>query len=127
VRHPRELGVREVEAFLTHLAVKGKVAASTQNQALSALLFLYKQVLEIELPLVNAVRAKRGERLPVVLSVAEVRRVISMIPPGINRLKSLAPERQGKRKRGQDSIRRFRIASPRALTGGLAPDRYLCE
>ena len=86
VRHPRELGVREVEAFLTHLAVKGKVAASTQNQALSALLFLYKQVLEIELPLVNAVRAKRGERLPVVLSVAEVRRVISMIPPGINRL-----------------------------------------
>jgi integron integrase len=85
-RHPRELGVREVEAFLTHLAVRGKVAASTQNQALSALLFLYKQVLEIELPLVNAVRAKRGERLPVVLSVAEVRRVISMIPPGVNRL-----------------------------------------
>jgi integron integrase len=86
VRHPCEMGVREVEAFLSHLAVAGKVAASTQNQALSALLFLYRQVIEVELPLVSAVRAKRGDRLPVVLSVAEVRRVISMIPPGVNRL-----------------------------------------
>jgi integron integrase len=86
MRHPREMGIAEVEAFLSHLAVQGKVAASTQNQALSALLFFYHQVLEIELPRVNAVRAKRGERLPVVLSVAEVRRVISIIPPGVNRL-----------------------------------------
>jgi len=57
-----------VEAFLTHLAVDGKVSASTQNQALSALLFLYKEVLAVDLPwLDNVVRAKRPQRLPVVL------------------------------------------------------------
>jgi hypothetical protein len=49
-RHPKELGAEEVEAFLTHLAVVGQVSASTQNQALSALLFLYKEVLSIDLP-----------------------------------------------------------------------------
>jgi integron integrase len=62
-----------VEAFLTHLAVKGNVAASTQNQAKSALLFLYREVLDAELPWLNAVEsAKRPERLPVVLSEEEV-------------------------------------------------------
>jgi hypothetical protein len=49
-RHPRDMGVAELEAFLTHLAVEGRVAASTQNQALSALLFLYREVLAINLP-----------------------------------------------------------------------------
>ena len=49
-RHPREMGSSEIEAFLTHLAVKERVAASTQNQAFSALLFLYRQVLRQELP-----------------------------------------------------------------------------
>jgi len=72
-RHPRELGAREVEAFLTHLAMHGRVAASTQNQALSALLFLYREVLQQELPwMENIRRAKRSERLPVVLSREEV-------------------------------------------------------
>jgi integron integrase len=72
-RHPRELGAREVEAFLTHLAMHGHVAASTQNQALSALLFLYREVLQQELPwMENIRRAKRPERLPVVLSREEV-------------------------------------------------------
>ena len=62
------MGATEVEAFLTHLAVDGKVSASTQNQALSALLFLYKEVLAVDLPwLDNVVRAKRPQRLPVVL------------------------------------------------------------
>lgn len=76
-RHPREMGAREVEAFLTHLAVEGKVAAATQNQALSALLFLYREVLEIQLPwLDEVVRAKRPARLPVVLSVQEVQAVL---------------------------------------------------
>ncbi len=56
-RHPREMGVTEVEAFLSHLAVVDNVAASTQNQALSALLFLYKFVLEQELTSVDALRA----------------------------------------------------------------------
>lgn len=72
-RHPVEMGAAEVEAFLTHLAVEGKVAAATQNQALSALLFLYREVLEINLPwLDQVVRAKRPARLPVVLTRQEV-------------------------------------------------------
>ena len=72
-RHPNDMGIVEIEAFLTHLAVNRNVAASTQNQALSALLFLYRDVLEIELPLVNAVRAKRPKRLPVVMSILATR------------------------------------------------------
>jgi integron integrase len=76
-RHPREMGAPEIEAFLTHLAVDGHVAASTQNQAFSALLFLYQKILAIELPKLNALRAQRPERLPVVLSVAEVREVLA--------------------------------------------------
>lgn len=77
-RHPRELGVAEVEAFLSGLAVHGKVAASTQNQALSALLFLYRQVLGIELPWMDGVvRAKRPLRVPTVLSQDEVRRLLA--------------------------------------------------
>jgi hypothetical protein len=68
-RHPVEMGTREVEAFLTHLAVAGKVAAATQNQALSALLFLCREVLGQDLPwLDEGVRAKRPARLPVVLT-----------------------------------------------------------
>src|SRR4051794_31179044 len=75
-RHPREMGAIEIEAFLTHLAVDGKVAASTQNQALAALLFLYQKVLEFKLPALDAVRAQRPKRLPVVLSTDEVRAVL---------------------------------------------------
>jgi site-specific recombinase XerD len=63
--HPREMGVPEIEAFLTHLAVKQNVAASTQNQAFSALLFLYQAVLKLPLDdSINAVRAKRSKSLP---------------------------------------------------------------
>lgn len=77
-RHPREMGPREIEAFLTHLATHGHVAASTQNQALSALLFLYREVLQQELPwMENIRRAKRPERLPVVLSHEEVAALLS--------------------------------------------------
>lgn len=72
-RHPGEMGAAEVEAFLTDLAVVGKVAASTQNQALSALLFLYREVLKQDLPwMADVVRAKRPARLPVVLTQREV-------------------------------------------------------
>jgi integron integrase len=79
-RHPRDMGAAEVEAFLTHLAVDGKVGASTQNQALQALLFLYRQVLDVELPwLENVTRASRPKRLPVVLSVTEVRSVLAQL------------------------------------------------
>ncbi|UWX03481.1 integron integrase [Pseudoxanthomonas sp. NC8] len=77
-RHPRELGAAEVEAFLSALAVRGQVAASTQNQALSALLFLYREVLGVELPwLENVVRAKRPQRLPTVLAAGEVARLLA--------------------------------------------------
>ena len=77
-RHPIEMGAAEVEAFLSHLAVEGKVSASTQNQALSALLFLYKEVLLIDLPwLDNVVRAKRPQRLPCVLTRTEVRSILT--------------------------------------------------
>ncbi len=73
-RHPVELGADEVAAFLTHLAVERSVAPSTQNQAKAALLFLYRQVLGIELPwLDEVVAAKDTQRLPVVLTQAEVR------------------------------------------------------
>jgi len=76
-RHPRDMGAPEVEAFLTDLAVTGGVSASTQNQARSALLFLYREVLEIVLPwLDNVTRAKSSQRLPVVLTPAEVRAVL---------------------------------------------------
>lgn len=75
-RHPKDMGGPEIEAFLTYLAVEGEVAASTQNQAFSAILFLYQKVLEIELPPLNALRAKRPERLPVVLAIDEVRSIL---------------------------------------------------
>jgi integron integrase len=75
--HPRDMGAPEVEAFLTHLAVEGNVAAATQNQALSALLFLYREVLEIDLPwLDNVTRAKRPQRMPVVLTRVETHAVL---------------------------------------------------
>jgi len=79
-RHPAEMGAVEVEAFLTHLAVEGNVAASTQNQARSALLFLYKEVLGSELPWLNNVeQAKKPRRLPVVLNEDEVREVLARL------------------------------------------------
>ncbi|MEB3350140.1 MAG: integron integrase [Cyanobacteriota bacterium] len=75
LRHPREMGSAEVNAFLTHLAVEEQVSASTQNQALAALLFLYRDLLERELELEGVVRARTRQRVPVVLSEAEVRAV----------------------------------------------------
>ncbi len=77
-RHPRELGGEDVERFLSTLAVQGKVAAGTQNQALSALLFLYRIVLGMDLPWMESmVRAKRSQRVPTVLSIGEIRRLLA--------------------------------------------------
>jgi integron integrase len=88
-RHPAEMGAPEVTAFLTSLAVHDKVAASTQNQALSALLFLYREVLGVELPwLDDVVRAKRPQHLPVVLTRDEVRAVLQRLD-GVPRLMAL--------------------------------------
>ena len=77
-RHPREMGEREVGAFLTALAVRGHVAASTQNQALAALQFLYTDVLGIALGIgADVVRANRPHRVPEVFSRAEVAAVLN--------------------------------------------------
>jgi len=80
-KHPREMGAAEVTAFLTHLAVNRNVAAATQNQALNALVFLYKQVLGIELEGIDAERARRKRRLPVVLTQGEVAELLKGISP----------------------------------------------
>ncbi len=70
-RHPATLGAAEVERFLTYLAIERRVSASTQNQALGALLFLYRDVLRLELSGLDAVRSRRSRRLPVVMSREE--------------------------------------------------------
>src|SRR4051812_11476762 len=79
-RHPREMGAPEVQAFLSDLAVNQKLSGSTQNQALNALVFLYQEVLYLELDWMGSlVRAKRSTRLPLVMSKEEVRRVIAAL------------------------------------------------
>lgn len=79
IRHPNTMGAAEIEQFLTHLAVQHHVAASTQNQALGALLFLYRDVLQIEIGNLDAVRARRPVRVPTVLSVAEVQQLLGAL------------------------------------------------
>jgi integron integrase len=77
-RHPKDMGTPEIEAFLTHLAVDQKVAASTQNQALNAILFLYREVLKQDLEgRIDAIRAKRPKQLPTVLTREEVSQVLN--------------------------------------------------
>jgi len=76
MRHPAELGEAEINAFLTHLAIEGRVSVSTQNQALAALLFLYRHVLGREMGGLDIVRARRPVRLPVVMTRDEVRAVL---------------------------------------------------
>jgi integron integrase len=79
-RHPREMAAPEVESFLTYLATTRSVAPSTQNQALNAILFLYREVLGVELDwLQNVTRAKRVVRLPVVLTREEVRALLARL------------------------------------------------
>lgn len=79
-RHPQEMGEAEIAAFLSHLAVERRVSASTQNQALNALLFLYKQVLEREVGLIQGVvRAKRPVHLPTVMTREEVAAVLQRL------------------------------------------------
>lgn len=76
-RDPTELGKRQIEAFLSHLAIKGQVGASTQNQALAGILFLYREILGKDVPWLDGlVRAKRPKRLPVVMNRREVQEVL---------------------------------------------------
>jgi integron integrase len=80
LRHPAEMGAAEIRGFLSHLATRGRVSASTQNQARAALLFLYRVVLELELqPLGEVVRARRPRRMPVVLTRNEVQAVLAQL------------------------------------------------
>lgn len=78
-RHPRDMGAAELELFLSDLAVQGRVSASTQNQALNAIVFLYRDVLELELGRIEAVRARRPKRLPTVLAPLEVAQVLGLV------------------------------------------------
>ena len=86
-RHPKDLGVPEIEAFLSHLAVEGNVAGSTQNQAFNALLFLYRNILNISLEdaQIDAIRAHKKRNIPVVMTKAEVKKVI-MAMSGVDQL-----------------------------------------
>jgi integron integrase len=77
-RHPKDMGVEEIRTYLSHLAVEKNVAASTQNVARNALLFLYKQVLEIDLPFIDGIKpAKQPERVPVVFTRSEVKSILA--------------------------------------------------
>lgn len=77
-RHPKEMGVEEIRAYLSYLAIEKNVAASTQNVARSALLLLYKKVLEIDLPCIDKIEtAKRPERVPVVLARNEIQAILA--------------------------------------------------
>ena len=78
-RHPREMGKGEIEAYLNHLANVGRVSASTQNQCLYALLFLYREVLGIEIAKVESIRAKEGKHLPTVLNYDDTARVLNCV------------------------------------------------
>lgn len=80
-KHPNEMGATEIQAFITHLALERNVAASTQNQALSAVLFLYREVLHKEIEPILLTTAKRPERLPTVLTREEVIKVIDQLGP----------------------------------------------
>jgi hypothetical protein len=127
-RHPLELGADEVTAFLSHLAVKRNVAASTQNQALNAILFLYRDVLKCTLPwLENVQRAKKPQRLPLVLTRDEVRatrsarnrpsRRLWMRPSAIR----AGTEVPGRGKRLGLAARFVNVALPAPLTISLPP------
>ena len=84
-RHPIEMGEAEVQAFVTHLAVDRKVAASTQNQALSAVLFLYRRVLNKDLAITSGARPRKSDHLPTVLSKREAQAILGLMS-GLTRL-----------------------------------------
>jgi integron integrase len=90
MRHPNTMGAAEIEQFLTHQAVNGHVSASRQNQGFFALLFLYGQVLGIELPRIDAVRARRPFRMPTVLAPEEVRSLLDAVQGGSGAFRLMA-------------------------------------
>jgi len=87
-KHPKDMDEREVEAFLSHLAIDLKVASSTQNQALNALLFLYRYVLGKDLKAINAVRAKKPKKMPTVMTRSEISKVLKGMS-GVHKLMAM--------------------------------------
>jgi integron integrase len=87
-KHPKDMGEPEVEAFLSHLAIDLKVASSTQNQALNALLFLYRYVLGTDLKAINAVRAKKPKKMPTVMTRSEISKVLKGMS-GVHKLMAM--------------------------------------
>ncbi|RYZ71802.1 MAG: integron integrase [Lysobacteraceae bacterium] len=127
-RHPRTMGAPEVEAFLSTLATTHDVAASTQNQALSALLFLYREVLGMQLPwMESVVRAKRPQKIPAVLSRDEVGRLLALMD-GVRNGKGgkdrRVPLPRRLRERLLEQVERVRVQHGRDLAGG-AGEVYL--
>ena len=122
LRHPRTMGSAEVNAFLTHLAVELKVSPSTQNQGLAALLFLYRELLAIDLDLDGVVRARTRRRLPVVLTPEEVRAVLAELG-GVEalrlRMKDLDFARRELTVRDGKGGKDRRTLLPSSLEGGL--------
>ncbi len=122
--HPKDLGAQDIEAFLTYLAVEGRVAASTQNQAKSALLFLYKTVLDMDLPwLDNVERAKAPKRLPVVLTREEVQAVLARLE-GTHWL--IASLLYGAGLRIMEGVRLMELLAIRLGCKKPQPSRWLC-
>lgn len=78
-RHPREMGKTEIQAYMNYLANQCKIAASTQNQAMHAILFLYRELLKIDIQGVESMRAKEGKRLPIVLNREETAKVLNHV------------------------------------------------
>src|SRR5438034_493325 len=125
-RHPAEMGAAEVTSFLTSLAVRDKVAASTQNQALNALLFLYREVLGVELPwLDDVVRAKRPQHLPAVLTRDEVRAVLQRLDGGATAEPDPDTRRQGAQGSGDDAagLGQVRAERPQRARARETPGR----
>jgi site-specific recombinase XerD len=90
-RHPKEMGAGEVQAFVTHLALEEHISASTQNLALSAILFLYRHVLQIDIEIPNEIlRAEKSKTIPVVLTHAEAMKVIAKMN-GVTQLMAKNP------------------------------------
>ena len=90
MRHPEEMGEEEINLFLDHLATRRKLSASSQSQALSALLFMYRNVLERELDNIEIIaRARRPRHLPVVMTKEEVKAILEQLPPGMWLIASL--------------------------------------
>jgi site-specific recombinase XerD len=104
-RHPKDMGVPEIEAFLTHLAVQSNVSASTQNQAFSALLFLYRHVLQLPLSdRIDALRAKKSRHLPTVLTPEEAIAIIQQMS-GVHRLLAILLHESGLQKALKQAVR----------------------